>query len=111
MSPNVGRAGGCSPRPRRGQVCPRVSRQVEMGWKSEPRSQGLLPAAAPHLSCPPSPPALSSSPLPSPVLLPCLQSVWGFSKALMIENKLESERNHRWAFSEGCLCPCVSQPY
>lgn len=109
--PQVGRAGGCSPQPGRGQVCPRVSGQVEMGWRSEPRSQGPSPAARTTSVMPPPPPALSSPPLPSPMLLPCLQSMWGFSKALMIENKLESERNHRQAFSEGRLCPCVSQPY
>lgn len=59
------------------------------------------------------------SPVPSPLLssllqimfLPCLQSMRGFSEALMIESKLELERNHHWAFSEGCLCPCLLQPY
>ena len=66
MSPEVGRAGGCSPQPGRGQVCPRVSGQVEMGWRSEPRSQGPSPAARTTSVMPPSTPSplLSSPPQP-----------------------------------------------
>lgn len=73
---------------------------------SGPLATARTASAEPHLA--PSP-LFSSPPKPSAPAL--FAERVGLSKALMIENKLESERNHHWTFSEGRLCPRVSQPY
>lgn len=86
-TPKVGGAGGCLTAQERPGLSPVPGRWRQGGdLNLGLRAPRLLPA--PPLSCPCPPPAPLLSSLPSPMLLPCLQSMWGFSKALMIENKI-----------------------